>query len=303
MSALRDLVGPGAPRWETDGRDWPNRDASRFVRAGGLLWHVQVAGEGPAVLLLHGAGAASHSWRGLLPRLAERHTVVAPDLPGHGFSGQAPEPGAGLTTMARRVESLLEALGIEPAIGLGHSAGAAILARMALGGRMGLRGVVGINPALSPFRGLPGIVLPAVARALHWNPIAARAIAVAAIDPNAVPAILRGTGSRIDAEGVRLYTRLLRCPGHVAGTLAMMAAWELGPLWDALPRLGLPWLVIAGRRDRAVPPEISAEAAARLPAARFVLLDGLGHLAHEEDPERLAAAITGFADRLLAPAP
>ncbi len=303
MSPLADLVGPGAPRWENEGRDWPNRAASRFLRAGGLRWHVQVAGRGPGLLLLHGAGAATHSWRGLLPLLAERATVVAPDLPGHGFSGPAPEPGPGLPAMARATAALLEALGVEPAVGVGHSAGAAILARMALDGRSGLRAIVGINPALSPFRGLPGIALPAMARALHWNPLAARAIAVAAIDPNAVPAVLRGTGSRIDAEGARLYARLLRCPGHVAGTLAMMAAWELGPLWEALPRLGLPWLVLAGRRDRAVPPALSAEAAARLPAARFAALDGLGHLAHEEDPGRIARAVSGFTDRLRAPAP
>ena len=62
------------------------------VAAGGLRWHVQVAGDGPVLLLLHGTGAATHSWRDLLPLLAERFTVVAPDLPGHGRSdGPVPE--------------------------------------------------------------------------------------------------------------------------------------------------------------------------------------------------------------------
>ena len=58
--------------WETDGAAWPHREASRFVVAGGCRWHVQVMGavDAPALWLLHGTGASSHSWRALLPLLA-----------------------------------------------------------------------------------------------------------------------------------------------------------------------------------------------------------------------------------------
>ncbi len=72
-----------APRlaFETDGADWPNRDASRFVRSGRLLWHVQVLGDGPDLLLLHGTGASTHSVAALARRLAGRFRVIAPDLP------------------------------------------------------------------------------------------------------------------------------------------------------------------------------------------------------------------------------
>jgi magnesium chelatase accessory protein len=62
--------------WERDGGDWPNREASRFVTTRRLRWHVQVAGQGPVLLLVHGTGAANHSWRDLLPPLAEHFTVV-----------------------------------------------------------------------------------------------------------------------------------------------------------------------------------------------------------------------------------
>ena len=81
------------PRWEREGRDWPNRTYSRFVQAARLRWHVQLMGDGPALLLLHGTGAATHSWRALAPLLAERFTVVAPDLPGHGFTQGRPAAG------------------------------------------------------------------------------------------------------------------------------------------------------------------------------------------------------------------
>ena len=62
--------------WERDGRDWPNRAASRFVRAGGLDWHVQTMGQGPTVWLIHGTGAATHSWRDILPLLAQRPRLM-----------------------------------------------------------------------------------------------------------------------------------------------------------------------------------------------------------------------------------
>ena len=72
--------------WQRDGRDWPNREFSRFVSAAGLSLHVQVMGDGPAVVLAHGTGSSTHSWRTLAPLLARRFTVIAPDLPGHGFT-------------------------------------------------------------------------------------------------------------------------------------------------------------------------------------------------------------------------
>ena len=52
-----------------EGSSWPHREASRFVAAGGLRWHVQDLGEGPTLLLLHGPGSTAHSWRGLVPLL------------------------------------------------------------------------------------------------------------------------------------------------------------------------------------------------------------------------------------------
>ena len=72
--------------WAKDGADWPNRQYSRFVEAAGMRWHVQVMGQGPALLLLHGTGAATHSWRDVMPKLAGHYTVVAIDLPGHAFT-------------------------------------------------------------------------------------------------------------------------------------------------------------------------------------------------------------------------
>ena len=83
------VFSSGELDWDRDGRQWPNREFSRFVLADRVRFHVQVAGSGPVLLLLHGTGASTHSWRKLLPLLHEQFTVVVPDLPGHGFSSMA----------------------------------------------------------------------------------------------------------------------------------------------------------------------------------------------------------------------
>ncbi len=94
------------PAWDREGQTWPNRHASRFVRAGGLRWHVQVMGAGPTLLLLHGAGAATHSYRDLAPLLAQDFTVICPDLPGHGFTETPPAAGLSLPGMVRSLDAL-----------------------------------------------------------------------------------------------------------------------------------------------------------------------------------------------------
>ena len=132
-----------APRWSVEGRDWPNRAASRFVAAGGLRWHVQTfapeapeARDAPAtILLLHGTGAATHSWRTLAPLLGQHYHVVAVDLPGHGFTTGRPVGGLSIAGMAGAVATLLGTLQVTPQVIIGHSAGAAIAARLAIDGR------------------------------------------------------------------------------------------------------------------------------------------------------------------------
>jgi magnesium chelatase accessory protein len=277
-----------APTWDRDGRDWPNRAASRFVAAGGLRWHVQVMGGGPPLLLLHGTGAATHSWRDLLPLLAQRFTVVAPDLPGHGFT----TPPAGyrptLPRVAEDVHALLVALKVRPRVALGHSAGAAILARMSLDHHLDLAHLVSLNGALLPLRGLPGHVFSPAAKLLAVNPLAPRLFAWRAADPAAVARLIASTGSVLTPEGEELYARLVRKPGHVRGALTMMANWDLRPLARDLSQLRPQlWLVVGGN-DRTVPPAEALRVQALLPGAKIKRLARLGHLAHEERPREIA---------------
>lgn len=283
------------PRWETDGRDWPNREASRFVETDGLRWHVQIMGSGPVLLLLHGTGAATHSWRDLAPLFAGQFTVIAPDLPGHGFTTGRPEGGLSLPSMARALADLVNALDAAPAMTVGHSAGAAIAVQLGLD--HGVRApIVAFNPALLPFPGLAAKLFPAMAKMLFVNPFAPRIFAGIARGSGEVERFLvRSTGSRIDAAGVGHYARLLGRSGHVAGAIGMMANWDLETLKRRLPELATPVLLVHGSRDAAIPPSATHAAAALIAGAETEMVEGLGHLAHEERPDLAAALVRRFA--------
>ena len=283
------------PEWTVEGRDWPNLAASRFIDTGRMRWHVQVAGSGPVMLLLHGTGAATHSWRDLLPLLAEHFTVVAPDLPGHGFTTGRPVGGLSMSGMARAVGDLTTKLDLAPNIVVGHSAGAAIGLRMVLDEHVTPKAVIGLNPALMPFPGLAAKLFPTLARMLFVNPFAPHIFAAMARGPGEAGRFLeRSTGSRIDAAGVDFYRWLFATSDHCAGAITMMAEWDLESLARDLPRVRVPVLLVHSADDVAIPLASVEQAAALMPGSRIETLPGLGHLAHEERPNEVASIVKRF---------
>ena len=284
----------GSLNWERDGRDWPHARSSRFVQAGGLRWHVQQMGTGPVALLLHGTGASTHTWRDLMPLLAKQFTVVAMDLPGHAFTATPPAAQLSLPGMARLVTALVEALHLEVDCLVGHSAGAAIGARMVLDGPVAPRALVAINGAFLPLAGLPGLLFPPAARLMAATPFASRLFARRRWDQQAVERLIAGTGSTLDAQGLALYGVLLRDAKHAAGALHMMANWDLRLLAHDLAHLHTPLTMIVGTDDRAVPPHDAERVRRRVPAALRCVIErmpGAGHLVHEERPNEVAARV------------
>jgi magnesium chelatase accessory protein len=281
----------------SDGAGWPLRESSRFVVAGGFRWHVQDLGSGPPALLVHGTAGASHSWRGLSPLIAERFRVIAPDLPGHGFTTAEGSADMSLGGHARALAALLDRLDVAPELVIGHSAGAAILARLIAEGRLKPELCVAINGAFLPFEGFGGQIFPVMARLLHLNPLAARFFAWTA-DRAAVAHLIAGMGSKLDAQGLDLYARLMRSPSHCAGALEMMANWDLTRMPADLRRITTPVLLIVGENDKAIRPDDAEKIAKLLPRAKIIRLPDVGHLAHEEDPRAVAdqirAAQSGF---------
>jgi magnesium chelatase accessory protein len=281
--------------WDRDGSDWPNQEASRFVEAAGFRWHVQRMGAGPPLLLLHGTGAATHSWRALLPMLARHFTVVAPDLPGHGFTQSPPPHRLSLPGMASDVGELLRKLDFKPGIVVGHSAGAAILARMCLDGKIAPRLLVSLNGAFMPFGGVANRLISPLTQLLVMNRLLPRAFAWQASNAGAVERLIQNTGSAIDSQGIALYRKLVRNPGHVAAALRMMANWRLEPLLHDLPRLAAALLLLVADNDRSISPDVARQVREILPQAKIERLSGVGHLAHEEAPRTVADIIERYA--------
>ncbi|MEM6463698.1 MAG: alpha/beta fold hydrolase BchO [Pseudomonadota bacterium] len=279
------------PAWEAVKTDWPNAKASRFVEAGGIEWHVQIMGDqsAPSLLLLHGTGASAHSFRDLMPALAERYCVVTPDLPGHGFTATPPNDGLSLTGMSALVAALLHKLDKEPKLAAGHSAGAAVLLQMALSGRMKPDRIVSINGALEPIQG--NALFSPMARLLFLNPLVPRMFALHARFGETADMILNKTGSVIDPVGRNCYRILVRSSEHVEGALGMMANWDLLALVKAFSKIPVPVTLIAAEDDPAVPASVSRRAAAAIPDAKLVLLPKGGHLLHEADWQDVAGLI------------
>ena len=95
-------------KWPDDLADWPMADVSRKVLCRPHRWHVQDAGTGDTILLIHGAGGATQSWRGIFPLLAQTHRVIAIDLPGQGFTEIGARGRCGLRHMAEDIAALME---------------------------------------------------------------------------------------------------------------------------------------------------------------------------------------------------
>lgn len=286
--------------WNTEGRDWPNRHASRFVKAGGLRWHIQKFGsdQAPLVLLLHGTGSSTHSWRDVAPLLASHFAVLAVDLPGHAFSSMPRAADQSLPGIAQHIGELLKSLRISPAIVVGHSAGAAIAARMLLDQTIAPAALVSLNGAFTGIPGLAGQIFSPLTRLLASVPMASHLFAWQASDVGMVEQLMRSTGSKLDPVGLKFYSRLVRNIGHVDAALAMLAHWDLEPLEQELHRICEPVWMVAAENDLMVPPEQIRQVSKLLPDARLTMWPSLGHLAHEEKPTLCARLINSVWDKL-----
>ncbi len=165
---------------------------------------------------------------------------------------------------------------------------------MALDRRVDLRALVGLNAALLPLDGVMRVMSP-MAKLLALAPGVLRLVSGFAGDDRAVQRLVDSTGSTLDDEGRRVYAALVRDRRHVAGAIAMMAAWNLDRTFAQMPRLAPAPLLIVGGNDRTVPPSQARRVAAVVPGTRIVALPKLGHLAHEEAPRDVATIIVAHA--------
>ena len=273
---------------------WPQREHSRTLRVGAIDWHVQVAGHGPTVLLLHGTGGSAHSWAGLLSALAPQATVVVPDLPGHGYTTGAALAALTLPHMAQMLQALLGALALPaPALVAGHSAGAALALRLALdhAGPGPVPRVLGFAPSLvAPPAAYTRYLAPLINPLATSTPVA-RLMARVAAPSGLIDLLLGSTGSALTPALRAPYKTLFASREHVRGAVGFMAAAGLPGLNAECAQLHSPVAFVLGAGDRWIPEALLRRVIARhLPHADVQAWPG-GHLVHEEAPARAAARV------------
>ncbi len=269
------------------------------VEIGGLPIRYLAAGEGPPLVLLHGAGDNALDWRWVMPTLAATHRVYAPDLPGSPDSAR-PAADYSPAFFGRFVASFLDALGIGRATFVGNSLGGLIALRLALSEPARVRALVlvdsaglgrAVNPAFTSVN-VPG--LGEAAMPFWRTPIGAhqrawgRTALLFARPPGSVP-----------REWLAEQRRLAQSPGYLEAHLSVLRALvdpggQREVLLDRLPLLEIPTLVVWGERDRVFPRSQAKRAAARLREGSLALIPDCGHMPHVECPDRFLAVLDRF---------
>jgi pimeloyl-ACP methyl ester carboxylesterase len=259
------------------------------------------AGTGPALLLLHGIANSSETWSRVLPALAQRFTVIAPDLLGHGASA-APSGDYSLGAHASGARDLLTALGHERATVVGHSLGGGIAMQFAYqfperSERLVLLSSGGLGREvhlLLRAAALPGAdwVLPLLASRplIGLGRGLGGVLKRARLDPGGDLEVLSHGFASLDSAGSRqafLHTvRSVIEPG--------------GQRVSAHDRLALaarlPTLIVWGERDSIIPPAHGEAAHAAMPGSRFVVFPAAGHMPHNDAPDRFVELLFEFCD-------
>ncbi len=268
------------------------------VEIDGLPIRYLVAGEGPPLVLLHGAGDNALDWRWVMPDLAATHRVYAPDLPGSPDSAR-PDIDYSPAYFERFVAAFVDALDIGQATFVGNSLGGLIALRLALSEPARVTALVlvdsaglgrAINPAFTSVN-VPG--LGEAAMPLWRTPIGAHLRAWGR------SALLFAHPASAPREWVEEQRRLALLPGYLEAHLTALRA-QVDPagqrevLVDQLSLLKMPTLVVRGARDREFPESQARVAAARLPEGSLAIISECGHMPHVECPDRFLAALGAF---------
>jgi pimeloyl-ACP methyl ester carboxylesterase len=259
------------------------------------------AGNGPVIVLVHGITSTSETWDRVMPALAKRFTVVAPDLLGHGGSAK-PRGDYSLGAYASGVRDLVIALGHERATFVGHSLGGGVAMQLAYQfpercERLVLIDSGGLGQEVNLLlrsATLPGaeFVLPLLAS-------------------ERVLSAGRGVGRLFGRLGLRVHTDIAEMArGHASlGESEARAAFvhtlrtivdPAGQRVNANDRLYLaeevPFLIIWGERDRIIPVAHAHTAHERVPSSRLEIFEEAGHFPHVDEPQRFIEVLTEFID-------
>ena len=267
----------------------------RFLKLGDQLVHIEQAGKGEPVILLHGFGASTYSWRNVMPALAAGFRVIAIDLNGFGYT-QRPRAFESYTRegQADLVLRVMDALGIESAHLMGHSYGGGLSLFIASRHPRRVRSLVLVDSSA------PTYANDRRSRAASVKPLLGLYLRSFVLRPNTVRRALEHSfhdDSLVTPELVHEYFERLRVEGVVDAYHGLTAPTRTASEPVELEKIGMPTLVVWGSEDRLISAESGRRAAERMPNAEFALMEGVGHVPMEERPEELLRIVLPFLER------
>lgn len=290
---------PAVPTWPAGGEPLGPYEE---VELHGHRVQFQAAGSGPLLILLHGITSTSEAWREVMPRLAERYTVVAPDMMGHGRSAK-PRGDYSLGAYAAGVRDLLAVLGFERGTVVGHSLGGGIAMQFSYlfpeyVERMALISSGGLGKEVHPLlraATLPGSewVLPLMAR--EWSVRAGDAVrsVAARLGLEAGPDLAefaRGYASLVDEGAREAFLDTMR--GVIGPDGQKVSALDRLYLADQMPTL-----IIWGSDDPVIPVAHGRNAHKVVAHSRYVEIEGSGHWPMLDAPGRIVTELTSFLEQ------
>jgi pimeloyl-ACP methyl ester carboxylesterase len=259
----------------------------------------RIAGSGPPVVLIHGMVNSSRHWEDVALRLADRYTLIAPDLIGHGDSA-TPRGDYSLGAHAASIRDLLAVIGIDHATIVGHSLGGGVAMQFFYQfpqrtDRLVLVSSGGLGREVSPL--LRGAALPGAAAILR---AAAHRRVLDGMWWSGQRLRDRGIGTGVYLQAIaRALRPLERAGARKAFIQTLRSVIDVhGQRVSARDRLyllrGFPTLIVWGERDHTIPLAHGEEAHHAIPGSHFVTLPRAAHFPHLEDPDGLATALDDF---------
>ena len=256
-------------------------------------------GKGETVLFIHGIAGSCDTFDPVLPRVAEHHQVIAPDLLGHGRSAK-PRGDYSLGAYASGLRDLLEVLEVDRVTVVGHSMGGGIAMQFAYQfpekcSRLVLVSSGGLGPEVTPL--LRAATLPGAEAFLSvaTHEKTKRAVATALSPFKRLGVYAKGSVTHIGEH----FNALGNVGNRKAFVLTARSVMDLrGQRIDARDRLylaeALPTLIIWGRRDRFIPVSHGEGAHKLMPGSRLEIFEQAGHFPYRDDPNRFVAVLLDF---------
>jgi pimeloyl-ACP methyl ester carboxylesterase len=270
------------------------REHGRFVEVRGLRVFAITMGRGRDVVLIHGNGASTYSWRHALEPLATRYRVHALDLPGYGFSDKPDDGRYDAAWLEDHLVGYLDAAGVQRAVLVGNSMGGEVATEAAVRDPARVAALVLLGAGGLPQARADGVPLslrmltwPVIGPALQRLPIRGRVAArlrEAVYDP--------ATLSEADID---VYYAAFASAGGGNAFLARLRA-EPVDRSGSVSTIAAPTLVITGDTDRLVPPATARRYHELIRGSELLVLEHTGHLPQEERPERIVGEIVRWTD-------